>query len=118
MVMSGFFALIGVIRFLRAGTVSRPAVFLFTFFFALAWLRPAWLAIPRRAWMALGSALGRIHHPLVLAVLFYGVLTPVGFIRRWRGHSKFDDQPGAPPRWIPIERAQSNFEWEKLKRQF
>jgi len=65
---------------------------------ALSWLLPAavltaavtltresWLTPLNRGWMKLGELLGRIVSPLVLAVIFFGVFTPVGALMRLFG---------------------------------
>jgi hypothetical protein len=55
--------------------------------FALAALaRPAMLAPLNRAWMALGTALNRVVSPVVLAILFFGVVWPLGLLMRLTGN--------------------------------
>jgi hypothetical protein len=44
--------------------------------------RPALLRPLHRAWTALGLALGWVTSRAVLATLFYGVVTPLGLLRR------------------------------------
>ncbi len=51
--------------------------------FALAsWLKPALLEPLNRAWFRLSLLLGRIVTPVVMGVLFYGVITPFGLLMR------------------------------------
>lgn len=38
-----------------------------------------------RAWMTIGDVLGWINTRIILGVVFYGVVTPIGVYRRWRG---------------------------------
>jgi hypothetical protein len=38
-----------------------------------------------RFWMTLGHALGRVNTQIILGVLFFGVLTPLGILARWGG---------------------------------
>jgi Saxitoxin biosynthesis operon protein SxtJ len=54
-------------------------------FAALAALRPHWLGWANRLWTGLGVLLGKIVAPVALGVLFYGVLTPIGWIMRLAG---------------------------------
>lgn len=49
---------------------------------ALAFLSPVRLRPAYRVWMTIGHVLGEINLRLLLGVLFYGVLTPLGFLRR------------------------------------
>jgi len=54
-------------------------------FAAAAWLRPAWLEPLNRAWFRLSLLLSRIVTPVVMGVLFFGLITPFGLIMRIRG---------------------------------
>ena len=54
-------------------------------FGVLAFVAPAVLAAPNRAWMKLGLLLGRIVSPIVLGLLFYIVFTPMGWALRAMG---------------------------------
>jgi hypothetical protein len=80
-------------------------------FAVVTWLRPDWLLPLNRAWMALAALLNRIVSPIVLGILFYGVVTPMGAVMRLMGKDpmrrKFDRDaasywidrrpPGPPP---------------------
>ncbi|MGH7874346.1 MAG: SxtJ family membrane protein [Candidatus Binatia bacterium] len=46
---------------------------------------PRSLVWPYRAWMALGFVLGWINTRIILGVLFFLVVTPIGAVRRWLG---------------------------------
>lgn len=71
-------------------------------FAACAALAPALLAPLNRLWMALGHLLGRIVSPLVMGLIFFGVVTPIALIARMRGvdpmRRRFD--PAAKSYWI------------------
>lgn len=49
---------------------------------AIAFVAPQWLEWPNRAWTRFGVLLGRIVSPIVIAVLFYAVITPFGIAMR------------------------------------
>ena len=51
-------------------------------FAGLAVARPLWLFWPCRGWLALGRALGFVTTPIVLGIVFYLVMTPIGLV--WR----------------------------------
>jgi hypothetical protein len=38
-----------------------------------------------KGWMALGHVLGWVNTRIILGLIFYGLVTPIGFIRRWLG---------------------------------
>lgn len=52
---------------------------------AVALLRPALLAVPNRLWLRFGLLLHRIVSPIVLGIMFYAVLTPIGLLMRLLG---------------------------------
>lgn len=57
----------------------------------LALVAPRWLAGPRRVWMAAGETIGALVAQLVLALVYFGVVTPIGLVKRLFG-------------WDPLER--------------
>ena len=52
---------------------------------ALGLARPAWLAVPRRHWMRLGEAIGGVVAFVILAFVYFLVLTPIGLVKRLTG---------------------------------
>jgi hypothetical protein len=48
--------------------------------------RPTALAPLNRMWMALGQLLNRVVSPIILALLFFGVVWPVGLLMRLTGN--------------------------------
>jgi hypothetical protein len=48
----------------------------------LALIRPGVLSAPNRVWQRFGNLLHKIISPVVLAFVFFVVVTPVGFLRR------------------------------------
>ena len=70
---------------------------------ALAGEFAPFLLLPlNRLWMALGHLLGRIVSPIVMGLIFFGVVTPIAMLARWRGvdpmKRRFD--PQASTYWI------------------
>ena len=47
---------------------------------------PRSLALPYKGWMAIGHVLGWINTRIILGIVFYGLLTPLGLFRRAMGH--------------------------------
>ena len=43
---------------------------------------PGHLEPARKAWMRLGEAIGRVTTPVLMAVVYYAVVTPTGLLRR------------------------------------
>jgi hypothetical protein len=54
-------------------------------FLAAALFAPKILSPLNRAWFRLGLALHRVVNPVVMAVIYYGTVVPIGLILRLRG---------------------------------
>jgi hypothetical protein len=74
-------------------------------FAVLAHAAPSVLAPLNRLWAKLGQLLHAVVSPLILALLFYGCIAPIGFLMRLTGKDpmqrKFD--PAAKSYWIVRE---------------
>ena len=55
----------------------------------LAWWRPALLTPLAHGWLWLGHWLGTLNSYMLLALLFFLVITPVALLFRWRGRDLF-----------------------------
>lgn len=51
-------------------------------FLATSLATPRFLAPLNRAWIRLGRLLQKVVHPVVMALLFFGMVTPMGLVRR------------------------------------
>ncbi len=86
LIVGGIFGAIGLWPAIIRGGNAR----LWMVGLALALILPA-LMVPRvlapahRAWMALGSALGWVNTRIVLGVIFFGMITPMGLVLRLIG---------------------------------
>jgi len=47
---------------------------------------PRILFWPHKAWMAVGHVMGWINTRIILGVVFYVIITPIGIIRSWLGN--------------------------------
>jgi len=52
------------------------------------WLAPERLTPFNRAWMKLGEWMGKVISPIVLGLIFFGLITPVGLIARIFGRDE------------------------------
>ena len=75
-----FVALVGAWR--DFAFLARGGLALAVASFLAGVLIPGRLEPVRRGWMALGEAIGRVTTPIMLAIVYYVVLTPTGLIRR------------------------------------
>ena len=53
-------------------------------------------------WFYVGKTLHKITNPLIMAIIFFGVLTPLGALRRWIGKETLEKKynPGIRSYWI------------------
>ncbi len=81
-------------------------------------LRPALLSAPNALWLKLGLLLHRIVNPIIMAVLFFGTILPIGLLMRAFGKDplRLRLDKAADSYWLPRsdERPQS----EAMRQQF
>jgi Saxitoxin biosynthesis operon protein SxtJ len=85
-IVGGIFALIGVWPLvIRSEDPRWWAVILGVALVLPAAVFPKSLVWIYRGWMALGHVLGWINTRIILGVIFYFIVTPIGIVRRWLG---------------------------------
>jgi len=85
LVFAGFFAVLALHNWWRAGHLWPIYLATAVVFLATALLRPILLRRLNRAWTKLGTLLGSIATPIVMALLFFLVITPIGLLMRLTG---------------------------------
>lgn len=93
----------GLLPWVRGGEPLPIPVGVGVVLLLLALVAPKALAPLAWAWDRLGRALQRVVGPVVLALVFFLVVTPTGLLRRAFGHDDLGLRRGAPPRWEPRE---------------
>lgn len=115
-VMAAVFLLMGFIVFMR----QKPEFLLLWLtgaaFLAIGIIRPVWLKFLYVPWMMLGRILSWVNTRLILGIIYYGLVTPIGLVMRlcradplhraWSKH--------AASYWIP--RRQKTFEKSDYER--
>ena len=86
-------------------------------FIILAFSYPKLLLPLNYAWMFLGFSLGRIINPIVLGIIYFLLITPIGIIRRFLGNDelKLHNNKKLSSYWIPKK---NNTEVSNFKNQF
>ncbi len=79
------FTVIGLFPLLDGGTSRYGSLVLAGVILAMALVKSEWLAPFNKVWFKIGLLLHRIVHPVVMALLFYAVVTPTGLIMRALG---------------------------------
>jgi hypothetical protein len=91
--------------FHEVGSPKWRLIVLSTATVAVALLRPHWLRPLNRAWFKLGLSLSRIVNPVVMSILFFGAVAPLGWYLRRKGKDllrlKMNSQAGTY--WIEHE---------------
>ena len=86
LIVGGIFALLGVWPLLFRHQDPRWwAILLGAVLVVLALAFPSGLYWPNKAWMMVGHILGWINTRIILGVVFYLIVTPIGVIRRRLG---------------------------------
>ncbi|MGK2934996.1 MAG: SxtJ family membrane protein [Gemmatimonadaceae bacterium] len=80
--MGGFLVVAGVAYWRGSDTVRTVAQLLALVAFLAGVLVPGRLEPVRAGWMRFGEAIGRVTTPVLLAIVYYGVLTPTALVRR------------------------------------
>jgi hypothetical protein len=84
--VGGLFALIGVWPAALHGAAPRWwSVAVALGFLLPALVFPGALFWPYKGWMAFGHTMGWINTRILLGIVFYGVVTPLGVARAWLG---------------------------------
>ena len=118
--MAAFFAIVGLwplfhgnLTALRWWALAIAAVFA-----VLALLRSRTLRPLNRLWLRFGLLLAAVISPIVLALLFYLTIAPIGFMMRLAGKDpmRFRRDPNASSYWI--RREPPGPEPDSMKRQF
>jgi hypothetical protein len=96
------FAALGAISLWRALERGAWELGLAVVFLTLAVFAPGTLGPLNRAWAWIGRALNRVVSPLLIIVLFYGVVTPVGLAMRAAGKDplRLRRDPRSSSYWI------------------
>ncbi len=105
LIVGSIFSLIGLYPLVRSGDTRWAFLGVGVVLILTAVIRPVWLERPYRIWMTVGHAIGRVNTTLLLSVIFYLILTPVGLIRRvvtaiGRAPDRFAFRPGVGSTWI------------------
>ena len=87
LLVGGLLALFGGVWTFRGrfGQLALEVLAAGVLLFLLGVVRPAWLGGPRRLWMRLAELLGGVVTVVILAVVYFLVLTPIGLFKRATG---------------------------------
>jgi hypothetical protein len=107
------FLIIGLYPLKSGGTTRIWSLVLSSAFLIITIIRPNLLTFINRLWIQFGILLGKIISPLVMGLVFFFVVTPIGILIRMLKKDVMGLKRGAPSYWINRDdKAQS------MKKQF
>lgn len=118
LVFGGLFLVIGLIPWFAPMPHHLWPWVLSGIFFVLAWLFPRLLAPLNRIWMGFGDILHKITSPIILGLLFYVVLVPIGTIMRIVGKKPIPLEYDVIAETYWIKRVTPTSSTETFKNQF
>jgi hypothetical protein len=79
---------------------------------------PTYLGPVQRGWMGLAHAISKVTTPIVLAIIYFGVIAPAGFIMRRLGRKSLARPRDAATYWVTRERGPSPRPADQMQHQF
>ncbi len=115
-----FFVLlfIGIILVYKGRSTGYAVIGIGVLFFVLGMWAPVWLKTFYRAWMGLAAVLGFFMSRLILSVLFYLVVTPIGLTMRLLGKDLLNQRWDRKTSTYWIKREKTPFDKERYEKQF
>lgn len=112
--VGGAFAVFGSLAWFWRGhvAVGQALLGLSATLVVLGLVAPASLARVEKAWMGLAHAISKVTTPLFMAVVYFVVFVPAGFLRRSLGARVLEEAHGRPSAWLPVRQSRS------MQRQF
>jgi hypothetical protein len=101
-VFAGFFAIVAIVRWWKeqggAGWFAAAAIAMLL----VALIRPSLLAPFNRVWTKLALVLSKVMNPVIMGILFFLVVAPIGLLMRLTGKRPLalDFDPTAKSYWI------------------
>lgn len=101
---------------------GKPNTFIFlglsVFFYLFGMAVPVWLKPIQKVWMAIAVVMGWMMSRVILSVLFYLVLTPIGVCARLFGENFLDLKMNAGKQSYWINREKKEFQKSDYEKQF
>ena len=116
--MASVFALIGVFGLYKGSSYAPLWLGIAAIFAGLTLWRPQSLELANRAWLRLGLLMYRVVNPVIMAILFFGAILPIGLVMRMFGKDflKLARDRSSPTYWLP--RSDPRQPSESMRQQF
>jgi hypothetical protein len=99
------FALIGLWPMVHGASLRYWAIAVAMVFFVAGLFWPGLLSPPKRVWFRLSLALHRVVNPVLMFLIYYGVIVPIGLVLRALGKDllRLRNDHSAPSYWLARE---------------
>jgi len=116
--MAAVFALIGGYGLYKASSHAPIWLGIAAVFAGLTLIRPQWLNPANRAWLKLGLVMYHVVNPVIMALLFFGAMLPIGLLMRLFGKDflRLGHDRALLTYWLP--RADPRPPSESMRQQF
>jgi Saxitoxin biosynthesis operon protein SxtJ len=116
--MAVVFALIGALGLYKSSSHAPIWLGIAALFAGLTVWRPQSLGVANRAWLKLGLLMYRVVNPVIMAILFFGAILPIGWMMRIFGKDflRLRWDRSASTYWLP--RADPRPPSESMRQQF
>lgn len=116
--MAAVFALIGGLGLYKLSSHAPIWLGVAAVFAGLTVWRPQSLGFANRAWLKLGLLMYRVVNPVIMAILFFGAILPIGLAMRLFGKDflRLQRDRSAPTYWLP--RSDPRQPSESMRQQF
>ena len=116
--MAAVFALIGSVGLYGGSSHAPVGLGIAAVFAALTLWRPQTLATANRVWLKLGLLMYRVVNPVIMAILFFAVILPIGFAMRLFGKDflRLKRDRSLTTYWLP--RTDPRPQSESMRQQF
>ena len=108
-----FFFIIGLYPLVSVGVIRIWSVFLSLVFLIITIIRPNLFTFLNRSWIQFGIFLGKIISPIVMGLVFFFVVIPIGILARVLKKDVMGLKRGASSYWINREN-----KLQSMKKQF
>jgi len=98
-----FFLIIGLYPLKSGGVIRIWSIILSLIFLIIIIIKPNLFTYLNRLWIKFGMLLGKIISPIVMALVFFFVVTPIGILVRVLKKDVMGLKRGAPSYWINRE---------------
>jgi len=115
---SAFVALSAILYWRHSETAATIFAVLASLLYIAAFAAPMHLRGVEQAWMRLAVAMAKVTTPIFMGVIYFGVLTPFGVVRRAFGKNALDRSNDAETYWVTRGPEDAERRRLRMERQF